>query len=253
MTQATRFVLPSRSILQQLAAGQHSNAIYNYYGWGPISAAKRRRVRFALSLGSSVDARRVIDMGTADGMLLPSLSRQYEKVAAIDIHPEWLRRAGGLVREMNLGNVTLHCNRDRSAESLRAEIGGGYELMFLLETLEHVGTQPDMWGSKIAFLRDCFDLLEPNGRIVISVPKMVGPVLFAKNLVQRCCGLHYDPLTWRQLLASSFWYQTDELEPIWNGGHVGFNHRKLDRHLTEAFTIQRRKQSLMSVFYLLGR
>jgi len=125
--------------------------------------------------------------------------------------------------------------------------------MFLLETLEHVGKQPDIWASKVAFLRDCFSLLGPNGRIIVTVPKMVGGILLFKNLVQRCLGRGYDAMPLRDLLRSSFLKDTDRLEPLWNGGHVGFNHLKLDAHLQKHFTVHHRSESLISVFYVLGQ
>ena len=57
----------------------------------------------------------------------------------------------------------------------------------------------------------------------------------------------------RQLLRSSFFKDTDELEPLWTGGHVGFNHVKLDEHLRKDFVVDHRSESLISVFYVLGQ
>ncbi len=138
-------------------------------------------------------------------------------------------------------------------ETVKQKVGGDYQLMFLLETLEHVGRQPDMWPSKMAFLDQCFSLLEADGQIVISVPKMVGMIMLFKNVLQRVLGLGHDPLTWRQLLRSSLWKDTDALEPLWHGHHVGFNHLKLDRHLQRSFVIYERVESAISVFYRIGR
>jgi 2-polyprenyl-3-methyl-5-hydroxy-6-metoxy-1,4-benzoquinol methylase len=249
------FILPDRAAVQRAAEGDamYSYAIYNYYGRGPIAAAKRRRFRRALEIGAAVRAGRVIDMGCADGLLIPSLARAYRHVAAIDVNPELVARSQRLARAVEADNVTTLCSAGLSTDELRAAIGPGYRLMFLLETLEHVGSQPDIWGSKVAFLRDCFSLMEPDGQIVISVPKMVGLSVLFKNVLQRTLRLGHDALTWRQLWRSAVLKDTDELEPLWDGHHVGFNHLKLDRHLQQSFTVHHRSESVISVFYRIGR
>jgi len=253
---APTFILPDRPAVQRAVAGDatRSYAIYNYYGGGPIASAKRRRFARALALGAAaVPAERVIDMGCADGLLLPSLAKAYRQVTAVDLDPGFVARSQRLVRTLNLANVRTLCSAGLTFEQVREQVGPGHRLMFLLETFEHVGCQPDMWGTKMAFLRDCFSLLEPGGRIVVSVPKMVGLVMLFKNVLQRSLGLGHDPLTWKQLLRSSILKDTDDLEPLWDGHHVGFNHLKLDRHLQRSFDVRHREESAISVFYVLGR
>jgi 2-polyprenyl-3-methyl-5-hydroxy-6-metoxy-1,4-benzoquinol methylase len=247
-----RLILPDRKCIEEAAAGNSSYAIYNYYGRGPISAAKRRRFQIALDLGFEEAADRVIDMGCADGLLLPTLSRYCYHVAAIDLDREFVARSRHLVSACGLSNVQVVCNSGLPIPELRQRIGSGYRLMFLLETLEHVGRQPDIWRSKIDFLNECFQLLETDGRIVISVPKMVGMIVLFKHVVQRCFGLSHDELTWRQLLRSAILKDTDDLEPLWDGHHVGFNHLKLDTHLQDNFSVLVRRESAMSVFYLVA-
>jgi 2-polyprenyl-3-methyl-5-hydroxy-6-metoxy-1,4-benzoquinol methylase len=248
-----RFILPNRKIVEEAAGEVHSYAIRNYYGNGPIAYGKRRRFQRALNLASTIRAQNVIDMGTGDGVLLPSLARNYKRVLGLDVNEHHIEQSQRLIRYLKLDNVELICLRDFSFDELRQQIGANFQLMFLLETLEHVGTQPDMWDSKMAFLRDCFSLLEQDGRIIITVPKMVGTIMLFKNLAQRCLRRGYDAMTVRQLLRSSFVKDTDELEPFWTGGHVGFNHLKLDVHLGRHFLVQHRSESLISVFYVLGQ
>jgi len=249
------FVLPPREVVAVAArdAGAGSYAIRNYYGNGPIGRMKRQRFERALRLARDRFGGHAIDFGAADGLLLPSLARHFQRVVGVDLRPEVLDRAGRLVQALELDNVQLICNRGLSPAELRQRIGDGYDTMFLLETLEHVGAQPDIWTSKIDFLRDCFDLLERDGRIIVSVPKMVGMSLLVKNLLQRSLQLSHDKLTFRQLLKSSILRDTDDLEPLWNGHHIGFNHLKLEPHLAEHFTVHHRSESAISVFYVLGR
>lgn len=248
------FILPDLSAIKRATGEQgYSYAIHNYYGHGPIAASKRARFRRALAMGARVDARRVIDMGCADGLLLPSLAAAYAQVAAIDADENFVARSRRLVESLELKNVQTLCNAGLPVENVKEKIGGGYQLMYLLETLEHVGRQPDMWSSKMDFLHDCFSLLDSGGQIVISVPKMVGLIVLFKNVLQRVMGLGHDPLTWSQLLRSAIWKDTDALEPLWAGHHVGFNHLKLDRHLEQSFVVHECVESVISVFYRLGR
>jgi 2-polyprenyl-3-methyl-5-hydroxy-6-metoxy-1,4-benzoquinol methylase len=247
-----RFILPDRKIVEEAAGEAHSYAIKNYYGSGPIAYAKRRRFQRALNLASAIPAKNVIDMGTGDGVLLPTLAQNYERTVGLDVNQHHIDQSQRLIQYLQLDNVELICLRDLSFDELRQQIGSNFQLMFLLETLEHVGSQPNMWDSKMAFLRDCFSLLKPDGRIIVTVPKMVGVIMLFKNLVQRCVGRGYDEMTVRQLLRSSFFKDTDQLEPLWIGGHVGFSHLKLDAHLRKNFVVHHRSESLISVFYILG-
>jgi 2-polyprenyl-3-methyl-5-hydroxy-6-metoxy-1,4-benzoquinol methylase len=248
-----QFILPVRAVIERVAGGGPSYAIYNYYGNGPIASAKRKRFQRALALGATANADRAIDMGCADGLLLPSLSKHYKQVVAIDVHEEAVARSKRLAESLALDNVRVLCGAATPFDALREAIGPGYGVMYLLETLEHVGEQPDIWGTKVSFLHDCFSLLGPDGRIVISVPKMVGMIMLFKNALQRSLRLGHDQLTWKQLLRSAILKNTDDLEPLWDGHHVGFNHLKLDEHLRRSFIVHHRSESAISVFYVLGR
>ena len=252
MSDSLTFVLPDRTAVQASAGNDQSYAIYNYYGSGPIAAAKRRRFQLALDLAKDLESQTVVDMGTADGLLLPTLAKNYQRVVGVDINPDFVERTKRLASAVELHNVEVFCSKDISIDELQTVVGNEAKLMFLLETLEHVGAQPDIWGSKVSFLQDCFRLLQPGGRIVISVPKMVGPVMLFKNLLQRGLGLGYDKMSMKELFRSALFGDTDELEKRWDGHHVGFNHLKLDKHLEENFVIHNRRESFISVFYVIG-
>src|SRR5438552_1810268 len=155
-----RFILPDRKIVEEAAGEAHSYAIKNYYGNGPIAYAKRRRFQHALNLASGIPAQNVIDMGTGDGVLLPTLAHNYEQVVGVDANEHHIEQSERLVRYLKLDNVELVCLRGLSFAELRQRVGSNFQLMLLLETLEHVGSQPNMWDSKMAFLRNCFSLLE---------------------------------------------------------------------------------------------
>lgn len=257
-----RFLLPPRAAFAgALLDLDYGYALNNYYGWDPIAAARRRRLQIALELALPDAAARararsacVIDMGCADGVLVPTLCRSYRRVVAVEHNPQLAGYCSALIARLGLANAECVCNERLDLAGLRERIGEPAATMFLLETLEHAGSQPDIWGSKMAFLDDCFTLLEPGGTIVISVPRMVGPIVIAKYLLQRGLGLRHDRISWRQLVQSGIFSRTDELEPHWvNISHVGFNHLKLEQHLAARFRIARRRQSLITLFYAIER
>lgn len=245
--------LPSRTSFQE-ASGEYSYGLHNYFGRGPVSWLKRQRFQTALNLANGTRPRSTIDMGCADGVLIPTLAGEYEHVFAIDISPAHVQQCEHLVRQCELSNVTVICNQDLDFSELKQQIGTGINALWLLETLEHVGRQPDIWESKLAFLQDCFSLLDDDGFIVISVPKMVGGSFLVKYLLQNyVMGVRHDRMTLRHLFNSAFLKNTDALEPAWQGGHVGFNHLKLDTLLYKNFNVKRRKETLISCLYLITR
>lgn len=257
-TGRVRFTLPPRAVLADaLLDVDYGYGLSNYYGSGPIARAKRRRFQIALDLALATPAARAaagqgcaIDMGSADGVFIPTLSRTYRRVVALEHHPQLARYCAALIERLRLGNAVCIENGGMTWAEVAARIGEPADIMFLLETLEHIGAQPDIWGSKMAFLRECFTLLRPGAPIVISVPRMVGPIVIVKSGLQRLLGLRHDGLTWRQLLASGLLGRTEALEAQWtNISHVGFNHRKLERHLAANFRIVRRRGTAISVFY----
>ena len=187
-----RFILPDRKLVEEAAGETHSYAIKNYYGNGPIAWIKRRRFQRALDLAGTIPAQNVIDMGTGDGILLPTLAGSYQRILGLDVNQHHIAQSQRLVRQLELNNVELVCLHELSFDELREQTDSKFGLMFLLETLEHVGSQPEMWDSKMDFLRDCFSLLQPDGRIIVTVPKMVGMIMLFKNLLQRCLRRGYD-------------------------------------------------------------
>lgn len=201
-----------------------------------------------------ISSQRTIDMGCADGVFLPTLSRNFEQVFAIDINPGFVEHCRKLVDCCNLTNVQVLCNKQLSTEELARQIGGGVRILWLLETLEHVGRQPNMWESKVEFLKSCFELVDDDGYIVISVPNMVGIRFLLKYMLQNyILRIRHDRMAMKQLFHSVVFKNTDELEPQWNGGHVGFNHLKLEALLESEFQIVRQKKTAISCLYLIQK
>lgn len=79
---------------------------------------------------------------------------------------------------------------------------GPYALVFLLEVMEHVGELPALYESKMAFLRQALAFAGPGGRVILSVPKMVGPAFLAQRAGQWLFRQQRERLTWGELLRS---------------------------------------------------
>ena len=251
----TRLKLPGRDVIAQAAQGDRSYTGNNFYKKRLGSMLRTGRLRHVLKLAARFPARRVIDMGCADGLLLPTLSANYEQVTGIDAERRHATHAQRLAKILKLKNVSVLCNQALTFEQVRRQVGSQWDLMFLLEIIEHVGKQPNMWDDKISFINGCFSLLKPDAKIIVSVPNMVGMSLLIKQVGKRCIGVRYDRMTLGQLMRSAFLKDTDQLEAQWDGHHLGFNHLKLEAICRRHFDVLHREQSLSNAFFffVLGR
>lgn len=197
----------------------------------------------------------VIDFGCADGVFLPSLSKYFNHVTAIEILPNHLQIAKKLVEQTKLNNVDPICNENLSTKQIKSKTQTKkYQLMYLLETIEHVGVKGQLTKSRINFLHDLFSLLEDNGTIILSMPKMVGLTF----LLQRCglalLNIDRKPISTKNLLKSGLFNNTDELEKNWeSNGHLGFNHEKLEKALYNDFRVIKKKHLLFQVVYMIRK
>ena len=107
--------------------------------------------------------------------------------------------------------------------------------MFLLETLEHIGDKNNLYESKIDFINDLFKLINKDGVIIISVPKMVGFSFLFQRIGFTTLGLDRAPISIKNLIKASLLNDTSELELQWNRGNIGFNHTKLEKYLKSNF------------------
>ena len=57
----------------------------------------------------------------------------------------------------------------------------------------------------------------------------------------------------KNLLKASFLKDTSELEPLWDGGHLGFNHLRLEERMRGEFQIRRRVDIGFQMLYVIGR
>jgi 2-polyprenyl-3-methyl-5-hydroxy-6-metoxy-1,4-benzoquinol methylase len=236
-------------------AGYSTYSHYNYLRPGIVSKIKRQRFEQALRLvADRFGKASVVDCGCSDGIFLPSLSKHFVHVTAFDLLPQDVETAGRVVKSLNLTNVDVFCNAGMSFTDVKARMGDRpHQVLFVLETLEHVGDARRMWESRVEFVEQLFTLLSHDGVVVISVPKMVGIPFLVKYTVQSAMRMAHEHQSFGQLMKSSFLKNTDALEPHWDGRHNGFNHLKLERALAERFRIVGRKNLFATAMYVVAR
>jgi SAM-dependent methyltransferase len=232
-----------------------SYGAYNYLG-GLASGVKRAHFGAALHAARAHEGGTAIDFGCADGILLPSLSRGYERVWAIDLDPRFVETARRVAEHHELANVMLTCNADGALPALPPQLGGGADVLFALETVEHVGERARMWESRADVLESLFTLVRPGGEIVLTVPTMVGPAFLVQRAALRALGLRRERRISRgELLRAGLLWDTDALERRWKApsGHLGFNHVRLQRAMAERFEIVRKRHLVFQVLYVIRR
>jgi 2-polyprenyl-3-methyl-5-hydroxy-6-metoxy-1,4-benzoquinol methylase len=236
-------------------AGYSTYSHYNYLRPGMVSRIKRQRFEQALRLVSDLFGKAsAVDCGCADGIFLPSLSKHFQHVTAFDLLPQDVETAQRLATQLKLSNVDIFCNREMSFQEVKARMGDRpHQVLFVLETLEHVGDAKRMYESRCEFVEQLFSLLTPDGVIVLSVPKMVGIPFLVKYTVQTAMRMPHEHQSFGQLMRSSFLNDTEALEPHWDGRHNGFNHLKLEKALTERFRIVGRKNMFATAMYVVGK
>lgn len=240
------------------AQGFKTYAEYNYLRPGLASSLKARHFEAALKLTKEYfHTCNVIDFGCADGVFLPSLSRHFNHVAAVDRNHVFVRNAAKLVETLRLDNVQVLCNESMTPGEMRSRRieGEQYHIMYLLEVLEHIAARGALYKTKIHFLKEAASLLDEDGLLVISVPKMIGIPFLLQRIGLAFFGLEREPLSLKNLLKAALLNDTVDLEKNWQGeyAHLGFNHRKLERRLAKEFRIVKKKHLLFQVVYVIKK
>ena len=202
----------------------------------------------------------VIDFGCADGPLLPSLAKYFNYVIGIDTEPDFIELASRVVDSSGLKKVILICNKNLTADELKFKLRDyKFEILFLLETIEHIGDRNDLWHSKIKFINELFTLLEQDGIIVVSVPKMVGIPFLLQRIGLFTLNSERENISFDNLIRSSVFKDTTSLEKNWQSwqmgkiGHLGFNHLKLERLLEKEFNIIKKKDIFSQIIYVMQK
>ena len=245
---ASAFRNPDRQYLQN-----HSTyGEYNYLRPGLLTRVKTIHFEVALELARErFGTDNVIDFGSADGVFLPSLAKHFPGVVAIEQREDFIEVAKDVVQAAAIRNVEVVCNRDLTMQEMKKRLGErSYSTAFLLEVLEHVGDPKDQYPSRIRFLKDIFALLDgPEPTVIISVPTMVGLPFLLQRLALTAFGMAREPIGLTDTLRAGLAKRTERLEADWNGGHLGFNHLRLEHFLRESFEIITRRDIFVQLVY----
>jgi 2-polyprenyl-3-methyl-5-hydroxy-6-metoxy-1,4-benzoquinol methylase len=232
------------------------------YGEGIAGYLRKRHFEAALELTEKYfHSANVIDYGCSDGPFLPSLSKYFNNITGIEINLEKINIAFRLIQKMNLLNIRLilieniqYSQPIVQMDFIKSKLEGrNYKIIFLLEALEHIGDKDNLYVSQINFLKDLFRIIDEDGIIVISVPKMFGLAYFFQIIGLRLLGQHpeHSCHSIKTLIKASFWIDTDNVEKLWCGGHEGYNYKKLEKILNNNFYILSMKDIVFQKVYLI--
>ena len=120
----------------------------------------------------------------------------------IDDDPAMIAHARRVADALGL-QAEIVANTGMSWGELRERVDTArYGVMFLLETLEHIGTANDMVGSRIAFLHELFTIAAPGATIVISSTNMVGLPFAIQRVGLAATGSTREPIAARDLVRA---------------------------------------------------
>ncbi len=228
-------------------SGCRSYSEYNYLRPGWASKFKIAHFKMALKLAKEIPKESsVIDFGCCDGVFLPTLSRYFDDVVGLDLRPEFIEMAKIVVKDAS--NVKAIATGCLSISDIQDRLGKKYDLMFILEVLEHVGDRGNQYPSRMKFLKEISVLAD---RAIITIPKMTGASFLMQRAGFRCLGVKSDKMTTGQLLKAGFFSDTQSLDARWNHGHIGFNDKLFEKTLKENFKIIKRKKDLFQNGYLI--
>lgn len=222
---------------------------YNYLSPGIVSTLKRWHFEIALSLTSDkFHKSNVIDFGCADGFFLPSLACYFPYVVGIDQQPSFINIAHDWLEYLDINNVNLICNHGLAQQELIRELPNRtFEILYLLDVLEHVGDRVHPKSSnnvRVKFLKDLFELISDDGIIVISVPKMVGISFLLQRTGLAFFRMNREYISIIDLIKSVIRKDTSKLENQWTGGHIGFNDIEFESVLKDEFSVLAKKENL---------
>jgi len=82
---------------------------------------------------------------------------------------------------------------------------------------------------------------------------MVGVPFLIQRVGLALTNSYRESISFRELINSVLFGDTVTLEKRWNGGHLGFNHLKLEQRLNNEFHIIKKRGLFFQVIYLLKR
>lgn len=140
------------------------DAYHGRFGTREVQESARERVHW---IASSVEGKRVLDMGCSQGLIPLLLGREGHEVLGVDVREEAIDFARSQLDQETTGVRELV--RFEVLDAAEVEpAGDGYDSVVMGELLEHQ-TQPER------LLDAAWRVLKPEGKVVITVPFGVHP------------------------------------------------------------------------------
>lgn len=170
----------------------------------------------------------IAEIGCADGIFLPSLSRLCKELYATDIYEPFIDNL------LNVNISNLHPYLD-DIQNSRLE-SNKFDLVVCLEVLEHIAN-PQKAISEIS------RIMKNNGYCIISVPIEIGLPVLVKYISRLILGYGkmYDGGYKFKELIKAILKKPDEEHHSKYLGHKGFDYRKIVELLKEKFSIEKIK------------
>lgn len=169
----------------------------------PFNFSHGARFRMAVKLINAQPNQSILDYGCADGRLLKLLP------------------CGNLV---GYDPVAQNLNGIEFVSDTFLLRSSSFDTIALCEVCEHVSV-----SERERILLNCFRLLKPDGKLVVSVPVEVGPSVLIKSLMRwfKVRPLEVN-MTLGNVLRSACYLPIERYDYGGFFGHMGFNYRDLE-------------------------
>lgn len=183
--------------------------------------AQRTRVRKSIEIIEAMapPGAAILDFGCNDGRMLSELRARGWTGALMGFDPFTNPRSQDFLTIADLAEIP-----DASLDAVTA-----------FETLEHVDDE-----GRRTFMEFCARALKPTGQIIVSVPIMIGPVLFVKYANARFVNKSRWRYSFKELLSGLFGGSVRRSKTGDFLDHKGFDFRELDAHMRARFKMRRR-------------
>jgi len=221
-----------------LLDNQYSSNLYNsksffirFYAYLPFI--------FTLNKLDNIGNYRILDLGCADGPLLPTLHYNNNCSIAVDINENLLVESKNLVKERLKNSRSLHLLRS-DAHNLPFR-DNNFDLIFGFEVLEHVENFNEV-------IKEVYRILKDNGVFICTLPIELGPSLLMRTLLSRILKYKRPNYSRKQLIESVFLKSLGERpkylgykEYIGELGHENFDWRIIFREIKKNFKYVEKK------------
>lgn len=157
----------------------------------------------------------VAEIGCGEGYLIPTLSKYFDRVVAVDVSEKMLNAARSHFSFPNTTFVSDDITSPQHPELIAAQ----YDWVICLEVLEHLLK----WDAGVYNL---IRLLRPSGTLLLSMPVEVGLPLLLKEMGRAVCYGRGSGWKWNQFVRKLFGSRFSVPREDY-GSHMGFDYREV--------------------------